>query len=160
MGSAIRKVRIDECLFLAVFGGEFDSQDIYPQSVQLDLETGELLWVYDEDQDAEMMTGIPPEENAAVRRRVDACPERYLEVPEPDHGEHHEILREFLYSDWTDDADVRRRAQRAYSGSIGKWKRAVNDEAVVHAYHDFCERAIKDRAEEFLREHGVEAQWT
>jgi hypothetical protein len=160
MGSELRRVSIDEFQFLEAFGRDVDYHDVEPLSVYLDFETGKLLWVYDDDERAYGLTGIPPEDNAAERERVEASPDRYLEIPGLDHGDHHEILREFLDSDWTDDADAWRWAREAYIGSIGKWKRAVHDEKVVHAFYDFRDGAIKDSAEQFLREHGVEAQWT
>ena len=107
---------LDEFHFLEAFGRDVDFYDIYPQTVFLDLETGDLLWHYD-------------------------------------------ILQEFLYSDWSADEETRRRAQKAYFGSIGGWKRAVADDDVVRSFYSFREIAIKSRAEQFLREHGVRAGW-
>ena len=90
---------------------------------------------------------------------VAAEPERYLEIPGLDHGEHHEILRRFLRSDWTGDDARCRRADEAYSGSIGRWKRDVGDEGAVHAFHAFQEERIVELAEEFLRKNTIVPEW-
>ena len=37
-----------------------------PQSTFLDKETGEVVWIFEDDEDAEMSAGIKPEENNAV----------------------------------------------------------------------------------------------
>ena len=103
--------------------------------------------------------GIPAGENREGRERVAAEPERYLEIPGLDHGEHHEILRRFLRSDWTGDDARCRRADEAYSGSIGRWKRDVGDEGAVHAFHAFQEERIVELAEEFLRENTIVPEW-
>jgi len=133
--------------------------DTYPQYAYLDLETGEMVWVFEEDQHAEDVAGIAAEENAALRERVEAEPGRFLEVPGLDHGDHHDVLRQFLKSNWTDDKERWSQVWDAYSGSIGRWKRAVGDETVVHAYYAFCERRMQEMADEFLREKGIEPVW-
>ena len=94
----------------------------YSQSAYLDLEGGKVVWLFDEDDDAEMWAGIPAHENTALRKLIEAGPERYLEIRGQDHGEHHDILREFLNSNWTDDEVLWAKAHDAYSGSIGGWK--------------------------------------
>ena len=106
-----------------------------------------------------MEAGISPEDNAADRQRVANSPARYLEILGLDHGDHHEILQEFLNSDWTDDDDARLKAREAYFGSIGGWKKTVGDEGVVYAYYNFRDRAIRSRAEQSLHERGVEPEW-
>ena len=74
-----------------------------------------------------MYAGIDPEENAALRTQIDTYPDRYLEIPGRDHGEHHDILRDFLNSNWTDDKELWTLAQNVYSGSIGRWKEGVDN---------------------------------
>ena len=103
--------------------------------------------------------GIPGGENREGRERVAAEPERYLEISGLDHGEHHELLRRFLRSDWTGDDARCRRADEAYSGSIGRWKRDVGDEGAVHAFHAYQEERIVELAEEFLRENTIVPEW-
>ncbi len=140
MSAPSKKLPIDEVPFLEAFGRDVDFvdfHDTYPQSVYLDLQTGDLLWLYDDDEDAYSEARIPSEDNAADRQRVANSPARYLEIFGLDHGEHHEILQEFFNSDWTDDDDARLKAREAYFGSIGGWKKTVADERVVYAFYDF-----------------------
>jgi hypothetical protein len=106
-----------------------------------------------------MKFGIPPEENDAVRQRITGTPDRFLEIPGLDHGDHHDILREFLASNWTEDEGARTSARAAYSGSIGRWKKSLGDDSAIHAYYDFRDRRTKDMAADFLRENGIEPLW-
>ena len=96
---------------------------------------------------------------ARERERVAAEPVRYLKIPGLDHGQHHEILRQFLQSDWTPDDARRRRAREAYFGSIGAWKKEVRDEEAVDTFRDFRGAEITKRAEEFLRENRIDPEW-
>ena len=99
----MRKVVVNELMFIDAFERDEVFTDPYFQIAFLDLETGDVIWIFEEDDDAEMYAGIDPEENAALRTEIDTYPERYLEIPGRDHGEHHDILREFLNSNWTED---------------------------------------------------------
>ena len=150
---------IDKALFTMAFGRDVDFHDTYPQVVYLDRKTGDVIWIYGSDHDAEMEAGISPDENRQEREAVDAAPERYLEIPGLDHTDHHRILQRFLRSDWTRDDERWERAQGAYRGSIGKWKRDVRDEDAVHAFYAFREAEVEAMAEEFLRENGIEPIW-
>jgi hypothetical protein len=103
-----------------------------------------------------MGAGIDPGENQKLREKIDSAAEIYLEIPGRSHAEHHEILQEFLKSNWTSDGELRKRAYDAYSGSIGRWIEAVGDRNVVHSYYyNFRDSKIKEMAEEFLHEHGI-----
>ena len=116
----LRKLRTSQSTrspSLEAFGRDVDFHDNYPQSVYLDLQRGDLLWLYDDDEDACAEAGISPEDNAADLQLVSSFPDRHLEIPGLDHGDHHEILRECLDSDWTDDDDARLKAREAYFGS-------------------------------------------
>ncbi len=148
---------IDRLQFEHAFERDADLAD-YPQLVFLDRQTGDVLWIYEDDENASMEAGIPHEENAELRHRVESEPHRFLEIPGFDHGDHHDLLREFLNSDWTHDQEARTQADDAYTGSIGRWKRSVSD-SVVHAFHAFHEHRIGQMAEVFLREHSLEPQW-
>jgi hypothetical protein len=155
----MRKVIVEELMFIDAFGRDEDFSDPYSQSAYLDLETGKVIWVFEENDDAEMYAGIDPEENMALRNQIDAHSERYLQIPGRDHGEHHDILRDFLDSDWTDDKELWTQVRNAYSGSIGGWKEEVDNHDVVHAYYDFRDRRIKELAEEFFRDNDIQQIW-
>ena len=60
-----------------------DHQDI----PYLDSKTGEILWIFEDDEDAESIANISAEENREMREAIEAAPDRYLEVPGVDHGE-------------------------------------------------------------------------
>ena len=150
---------IDKSLFTMAFGRDVDFHDTVPQLIYLDRQTGGIAWIYETDNDAEMEVGIPAEENRQERLAVEAEPGRYLEIHGLDHDDHHRILRRFLWSDWTRDKERRQRAEDAYRGSIGKWKRDVGDEDAVDAFYAFREAEIVAMAEEFLRENGIEPIW-
>ena len=155
----MQSVRINQIAFFDAFERDVDFRAMYPQSAYLDLDTGEVAWVFEKDEDAEFAAGIEPEENRAVKVRIDASPGRYLEIPGRDHGEHHEILREFLNSDWTGDKELKSTARQAYSGSIGRWIKTIDNRDVVHAYYDFRDQRIKELAEEFFHEHDIQPVW-
>jgi hypothetical protein len=155
----MRKIPVNESIFIHAFERDVDFHDHFPQSTYLDLETGEVIWICEDDDEAEFETGIEPEENADLREKLDTSPERYLLIPGRDHGEHHDILREFLNSHWTDDEELHLRAQDAYTGSIGRWMEAVDDQEVVNEYVRFREHKIKELAEEFFEEHGLQPVW-
>ncbi len=161
MGARKRqKLAIDRGDFVPAFERDVDYDSVTSQFTYLDRQTGEVIWVYERDDDAEMEVGIPAAENREVRLRIEAAPERHLEIPGLDHGEHHDILRAFLKSDWTDDEAAWDNAWNAYSGSIGRWKRTVRGERAIDAFHDFQERKTAEMAEDFLRAHGIDPDWT
>ena len=155
----MRTISIAEFSFFDAFGRDVDFNDLYPQAGYLDIETGDVIWIFEEDQDAEMAAGIDPGENQKFREKIDGSAETYLEIPGRSHGEHHEILQEFLKSHWTNDGELRKRIYDAYSGSIGRWIKAVSDRNIVHSYYDFRESKIRELAEAFLQEHGIKPLW-
>jgi uncharacterized protein involved in copper resistance len=146
-------------MFIDAFERDVDFHDEYPQTTYLDILTGEVIWVFEEDEDAEMSAGIQPEENQALRAQIDASPNKYLEIPGRTHDEHHDILREFIDSDWTEDKELKSSALQAYSASIGRWIEAIDNRDVVHAYYDFRDRKIMEMAEEYLLEHDIDPLW-
>ncbi len=150
--------KLDQAIFLMAFERDVDYQSGPFEEAYLDLVTGDLAWIYEEDDDAEFH-GLCPDENRAMRERIEAEPKRFLLVPGLDHGEHHDILKAFLRSDWTDDEAKHRMARNAYAGSIGGWKKTVRDETVIHAYYRFRDLRIIEMADEFLSSHGVNVDW-
>ena|SRR5437588_4929689 len=149
------RVPIDATLFSRAFNRDVDFHDNYPQSVYVDKETGEIFWVYKEDEDAYADAGIPVKENAKNRRQIAADPERFLEIPGRTHGEHHDLPGEFLASEWTEDASLREQARAAFFGSIGGGLKAAPDPNIVDAFYEFRDRRLGKKAANFLREHGL-----
>ena len=68
-------------------------------------------------------------------------------------------MRDFLKSPWTENDDVWRHAYNAYSGSIGRWMKAVDSRDIVHRYYDFREKRLRELADEFLKDSGVQPAW-
>ncbi len=157
--SKLRNLTIDQALFSLAFDRDVDFHDACPTSTYLDLQTGDIIWVYEDDEDAYMEAGVPADDNRAARESIEATPNRYLEIPGLDHGDHHEILREFLDSDWTDDDERHARARNAYAGSIGGWKKSVDADSIVHAFHAYHDGKTTEMAGAFLREHGIKPDW-
>ncbi len=154
------KLAIDRIEFELAFGRDEDAYFSYETTPYLDRQTGAIVWVYEVDEEAEDEANIPAAENRAQREAIAAAPARYLEIPALDHGDHHDMLRAFIKSDWTDDDDLWRRVYEAYTGSIGRWKRAVPDRSVVDALNNFQERRTAEMAEDFLHANGIEPAWT
>ena len=159
MAEGKRSLAIDKFLFTMAFGRDVDYHDVVPQLSYLDRCTGEVIWIYETDDDAYMEAGIPADENREVRERVERVSGRYLEIPGLDHGDHHEILKAFVRSDWTDDEVQRLNAETAYFGSIGGWKESVNDKDAVHIFYDFSDERVTMLAEEFLQKNGIAPIW-
>lgn len=159
MGDDRDGVTVEKGLLLMAFGRDVDYHDTVPQLIYLDRHTGDIVWLYGSDDDAYMETGLPVEENREGREAVAAEPDRYLEIPGLDHEDHHRMLRLFLRSRWTDDKERLQRAEDAYTGSIGRWKRDVEDEDAIHAFYAYREAQIEVMAAEFLRENGMEPNW-
>ncbi len=158
--SGRRKLVIDRSMFEMAMETDRDFPIGDAEGIPyLDSETGEIHWVYEDDEDAESIVNIPAEENRMKREAIEAASDRYLKVPGVDHGEHHEILRAFLRSSWTDDDEAWQRVYDAYRGSIGRWKDAVDDRDVIHAYYRFREQKMLEMGVEFLRENGIEPEW-
>ena len=159
MAGGNRRLAIDRDLFTMAFGRDVDYHDMVPRLTYLDRRTGDVIWVYETDDDAYMEAGLPADENRRERERVAGDRDPYLEIPGLDHGDHHEILKAFLGSDWTDDEERRRRAEIAYFGSIGGWIKRVDDQDVVHTFYDFRDNRVTMLAEEFLQENGIDPIW-
>jgi hypothetical protein len=124
----------------------------------LDVRTGELVSVWDDDETFAATMNEHPDVNVRNRELVEADPERYIEVPRLGESDTREILREFLDSEWTDDQQRRSRARGAYNRSIGRWKRAMRDydETIIHAWHRYEDENFQRQMLEFLAEHGIE----
>ena len=157
-GRLMKELKIDQLVFLLAFGRDDDYHEPYPINTYLDLATGSTVWVYEEDNDAEM-EGLSATENGELRNRVEAKPSNFLRVPGLNHGDHHDILRAFLDSDWTDDDKLRKITSEAYFGSIGGWKKAINNEKIFHAFCNFQQQRTAELAYEFLLNNGIKVDW-
>ena len=153
----MRKLKIYQSLFLMAFARDVDYEPYWLRA-NLDLVTGDVEWLYEEDDDA-AMDGLSAAENRTRKERIEAEPDRFLLVPGGTHGEQHDILQEFLASEWTDSESMRAVAREAYFGSIGGWKKAIQNEDIVQAFYDFRDEKVVELAEAFLLDNGVEVEW-
>ena len=160
----MRKLKIDHGLRAALriaFGRDVD-YDLHPRSNYVDLSTGGVTFVYERDEDARYDLGLPPEENREKRLLVESDPDRFVLIPGLSHGDHHDILLDFLSSDWTDHEELRTAVRDAYSGSIGRWKKSLweeNGHDVVYAWDGYRDDRIDEMIDEFLRKHGIEPEY-
>ena len=159
MAGGNRKLTIYQSLFMMAFGRDVDYHDKYPQHTFLDRRTGEVIWVYETDDDGYMEAGIPADDNRKKRERVAGGPDRYLEITGLNHGDHHEILKAFLSSDWTDDEEKSLKAESSYFGSIGGWIKSIDDQDVVHTFFEFRDKRVTRLAEELLQKNGIAPIW-
>jgi len=158
----MHKIEIDQEDFIRAFGRDWEFHDVCPRNTYLDQEDGNVLLVYEDDEDASFEDGIPAEENRVMRERIEATPDRYLEISGLSHGEHHEILREFLDSDWTSDEQEKDKARSAYFKSIGGWIKKLHDSDnsdIVCRFYTFRDLKIRQLAKEFLNENNIDPGW-
>ncbi len=104
-------VNVDRGMLITHLEEDSDYQ-LHPYRVYLNRENGELLSIYEDEEEVESMFGINVEETRNLRREVRDHPEVYLEIPVPDHAQWHEWFQEFL--------EQRDRSEE-YFGSIGGW---------------------------------------
>jgi len=156
------KLKIDSTLFRMAFERDVDYHDTTPQSPTLDLSSGDILWVYENDEDAESDGGRPAEENSELQNRIKSNPENYLLIPGLSHGQHHDLLKEFLESHWAEHEGHRLSVKDEYFGSIGGWKESIiehydNADEILNTWLRIKEQRIDDMMNEFLSDHGVES---
>jgi len=87
MAAGGRQLAIDKALFLMAFGRDADYEAMGSDLSYLDRQTGVVVWIFEIDEDAEMLAGIPADGNRGVREQVEADPDRFLEIPGLDHGD-------------------------------------------------------------------------
>jgi hypothetical protein len=150
-------LRIDKMLFIMAFERDVDYEDP-PQEAYLDLVSGGIEWLIEEEINTELF-GINAAENKAQRDCINGNLDRFLLIPGLSHDDHHDILRSFLASNWTNDNRQRVTAQNAYTGSIGRWKKTVADPIIIRAFQQFRDRKIVELAEEFLAQNKVKVEW-
>ena len=159
MENAIR-LNIDTYPFMLAFERS-DGYEIAdsPRITFLDRETGELVWAYKWNCERTVYEGARPEDSSGLREQIAARPERYLEIRGLTHDDHHEMLRTFLQTTWTDDDDLRDMAYVAYTGTIGEWRYRVGEE--IYALFEFYRMdVIQALAERWLVKHRIRPNWT
>ena len=109
--------------------------------VFMNRETGKFIEVLrDRDDD--------DDDSAKEREAVESSPDSWLEIPIPDHGQHHKWLRAFLRS-------IDR--EQEYSGSIGRWLQEYgsDDEA---AWYTFRSERVVDYVIATCLGAGIDAE--
>ena len=161
----MRKLKIDQILFFNhAFSIDVGFQP-YPDEAYLCKKTGEVLFLPDEMSDYSC-----DENHEAVKKN----PNQYLQIPGKSHGEHHEILKDFLNSieksDSFSESKIKGANEAYYTAShlshefgkrksIGSWKNRVSEE-MYDAYSDFREKVLETEGEEWLRKNGIEVEWS
>jgi hypothetical protein len=155
----MKNLAVDYGQFFAAFGRDLD-REVPEQTTYLDLNTGWVVFVYNDDEGGVAEYGIQPDENRRMKALVRQDPGRYLEIPGMSHGEHHNILEEFLDSDWSADEHARNAAADAYARrrSFGDFKRRTSPET-VQAFNAHRSDTMETEAVSFLRKHGVDVRW-
>ena len=151
----MKKLKIDQMLFLMAFGQDEDYQYDEEWTYYLNNQTGELLFIDKKQLDNDTANGRQNRENKDI---VNKNPGDFLEIPGKSHGECHEMLQDFIGSEWTRDESKLDRAAESYDNSIGRWMNRV-DEETKHAFDDYKCDSLTKEAEEFLKENGIEVGW-
>ena len=154
----MRKLKIDQILFFNHAFSIDEGFQPYQDEAYLCKETGEFLFLIDKM--ADYYDSSCDKNYEAVAKN----PDRYLQIPGRSHGEHHEILKDFLSSIEKSDSFSESKikgANEAYYGakSIGFWKKQVSEE-MYNAYQDFREKVLETEGEEWLRKNGIEVEWS
>ncbi len=155
----MKKINVDFEMFKEAFGRDRYFLP-YQQETYMNLETGAIVWVYDNNDDVDSDADLKPLGSAVSKEMINKAPTKYLRIPGQTQSKQHEMLKEFLESDWTDDELLWEHALSSYSGSIGKWIRAVkNDQEIISKFMDFRWNKIKETVEEFLNKNGIIPIW-
>ena len=88
-------VNVDRDMLTTYLEEDSDYQE-HPYRVYLNRGNGELLSIYEDEEEVENMFGISAEETRNLRREVENNPEVYLDFPVPGHAQWHEWFQEFL----------------------------------------------------------------
>ena len=156
----LRRVMVNYGQFMSSYCR--DERLVEPWTAFLNVKSGDIHWVYENDEDAAEIMGSAhdgAQDNADLRAEILRSPDRFVEIPVIEHSERCGMLGEFLSSDWTDDGYAKQRAKEADQRSIRRWVSDVDDDETVDAFRTFQANAIQASAEDFLRDHGIEADW-
>jgi hypothetical protein len=138
-------------MFKEAISRDVDFHNIYPQDIYLDLETGDILYVYESDSDA-YLVGFPKDENKKNRQEISRNPENFLKICGLSHGQQHEILKNFIRT------YAKSEKEGGYFRSIGGWKKTV-DEATWEEFEKYQENEYCKIIEKFMAEKGIEPDW-
>jgi hypothetical protein len=135
---------------------EWQRFEEYPQIAYVDRERNRLVYMFESDDDAADLCGGPEDaaRNAAARERIESDPDRFIEVEELDD----DALPEFIESDWTDDAALKRETAECYHRNRRRY-RAFKDNAppeAVEAFYAYQDRQRKEDVRAWLAEQGIE----
>ena len=152
-------------MFMSAFGADVDYHvSAMTTRTYLDRTNGELLFTTEDfaQASAELGSSAAQEmrKNLTIAKRD---PTRYLLIKTMSHGDHHDVLQEFLASKWSQDEARRSHVQGVYyaTKSIGYWLKSVDDDDAIGAYLAFAEQVRVERVEDFLHRNGVtDFQWT
>lgn len=137
----------DAQLVISYFGQDSDYSSQRGSCV-LDRSNLSIQWILDDNElDADLLSSI------------DKHPERYLAIPTLNHDDHHDILRMFIGTEWTDDVQLREAAKTAYLPmSIGAWREKVNDRT-WNEFDNFRETRCTELLTAFFNQHGFEPEY-
>jgi len=76
----LRELTIDDTQLQLALENPYRNHPLYPCSGYLDLESGEIMWLFSEDEGARWEWNADPAENAAKRRKVQEFLDRYLNI--------------------------------------------------------------------------------
>tara|TARA_R110002073_G_scaffold243209_5_gene405376 strand:- start:1047 stop:1520 length:474 start_codon:yes stop_codon:yes gene_type:complete len=154
------KLKINNALFIIAFNRDSNFHNPSDQTAYLDLKSGDIFWVYDSDHDAEM-DGFSAEDNRRNQALLASRPKDFINIDGLSHDVHHDIIKDFLASSWTDDKEQHSSAMGVYYGrnSIGYWVKNVEDDEAITGYHRFKDERIHELGLEFLKQHEIEPEW-
>ncbi|MEE9192521.1 MAG: hypothetical protein V3U04_07930 [Candidatus Aerophobetes bacterium] len=138
-------VNVDRDMLTTYLEEDSDYQE-HPYRVYLNRGNGELLSIYEDEEEVENMFGLSAEETRNLRREVENNPEVYLEFPVPGHAQWHEWFQEFL--------EQRDRSEE-YFGSIGGWIKQYASEEDYRDWENFKPSCVVRYAIEIATAAGV-----
>ncbi len=154
----MKKLPINITLFKMAFNRNAYGHGQHPINPYLDRVTGELLFVYENDDNA-ATEGIPRDANKLKRERVASDHERFILIPGRSHGDYDSFLKEFLASPWSENKVEMNAAHSAYCGSIGDWLEMVGNQNAIKRYFEFCDKKLIELGTVFLREQRIDPFW-
>ena len=141
---------IDERTFWNEVRREANYHDETPQPLYLDLKTGRVFRAQGEVREAASSTqSAHPVKNHS----------RYSALPRLSHSDYGQMLEAFLSSDWTPDPSAKSKARAAYSPSVARWMKQVDNPAAVGAFFRYRDTQLKRRLTHYLHCSGIEPEW-